>query len=99
MDFMNKVNELAKTAADKTTELAENAKLKAQILSDEKSIKELETKIGAIYYEKFAAGEEVAPEVQDLCTAISVHRDNIKEKKAILGVEETPPKSEEDLFV
>ena len=56
MEFFEKVNELAKAAADKTAEVVEDTRLKAQILNDEKSIRELETKIGAWYYEQFAAG-------------------------------------------
>ena len=47
MEFFEKVNELAKAAADKTVEVVEDTRLKAQILNDEKSIRELEAKIGA----------------------------------------------------
>ena len=50
MEFFEKVNELAKAAADKTAEVVEDTRLKAQILNDEKSIRELEAKIGAWYY-------------------------------------------------
>lgn len=53
MEFFEKVNELAKAAADKTAEVVEDTRLKAQILNDEKSIRELEAKIGAWYYEQF----------------------------------------------
>ena len=37
MDFFEKVNELAKAAANKTAEVVEDTRLKAQILNDEKS--------------------------------------------------------------
>ena len=84
MEFFEKVNELAKAAADKTAEVVEDTRLKAQILNDEKSIRELETKIGAWYYEQFAAGFPVAEEVSEWCTAISVHKANIAEKKEAL---------------
>ena len=84
MEFFEKVNELAKAAADKTAEVVEDTRLKAQILNDEKSIRELETKIGAWYYEQFAAGFPVAEEVSEWCTAISVHKANIEEKKEAL---------------
>lgn len=85
MDFLNKVNAFAKAAADKTNEVVEDTRLKTQIMNDEKSIKELETKIGAYYYKKFAAGEAVDEDVTKYCTAISVHKANIEEKKAVLN--------------
>ena len=49
MDFFEKVNELAKAAANKTAEVVEDTRLKAQILNDEKSSRELEAMIGAWY--------------------------------------------------
>ena len=54
---------------------------------------ELERKIGAYYYKKFAAGESVDEAVSEYCTAISVHNANIEEKKAALAKEE--PASED----
>ncbi|MBS6396104.1 MAG: hypothetical protein KH452_02975 [Clostridiales bacterium] len=100
MDFINKVNAFAKAAADKTTEVIEDTKLKTQILSDEKSIRELEEKIGAHYYQQFLLGKEVDEAVLEYCTAISVHKANIKEKKAALNVEGkgTSGRSAEDPF-
>ena len=53
MEFFEKVNELAKAAADKTAEVVEDTRLKAQILNE-------------------------------WCTAISVHKANIEEKKEAL---------------
>ena len=96
MELFEKLNALAKTAADKTNELVEDTRLKTQILNDEKSIRELETKIGAYYYKKFAAGEAVDEAVSEYFTAISVHKANIREKKAALEKEskETSPASE-----
>lgn len=92
MELFEKLNAFAKTAADKTNELVEDTRLKTQILNDEKSIRELERKIGAYYYKKFAAGESVDEAVSEYCTAISVHNANIEEKKAALAKE---PKEEE----
>lgn len=84
MELFEKLNAFAKTAADKTNELVEDTRLKTQILNDEKSIRELERKIGAYYYKKFAAGEAVDEAVSEYCTAISVHNANIEEKKRLL---------------
>lgn len=108
MEFMDKMNAFAKAAAEKTNEVIGDTKVKAQILNDEKSIRELETKIGAYYYKKFAAGEAVDEGVQEYCTAISVHLANIEEKKSALNkaasspeeesTEKETPFSEEDVF-
>lgn len=85
MELFDKVNELAKSAASKTGEVIEDTRLKTQIMNDEKSIRELQAKIGAFYYKKFAAGEAVEEEVAEFCTAISVHLANIEQKKASLS--------------
>lgn len=94
MELFEKLNDIAKTAVDKTNELVEDTRLKAQILHDEKSIRELEAKIGAYYYKKFAAGEAVDEAVSEYCTAISVHKANIEEKKAALAREEAAASEE-----
>lgn len=96
MAFLDKVNSFAKAAAEKTNAVVEDTKLKTQIMNDQKSIKELEAKIGAYYYSKFASGEAVDEAIAEFCTAISVHKANIEEKKAILGVEKT--EKDEDPF-
>ena len=107
MELFEKLNDIAKTAVDKTNELVEDTRLKTQILHDEKSIRELETKIGAYYYKKFASGEAVDEAVSEYCTAISVHKANIEEKKAALvkegkeeaaASEKAPEGTEEDPF-
>jgi len=85
MEFMDRVNTFAKAAADKTNEVIGDTRLRAQILNDEKSIKELYNRIGAYYYKKFAAGEAVDTEVLEYCTAVSVHLANIEEKRAGLN--------------
>ena len=85
MELFDKMNELAKNAASKTGEVLEDTRLKTQILNDEKSIRELQAKIGAFYYKKFAAGEAVEDEVAEFCTAISVHLANIEQKKASMS--------------
>ncbi len=93
MDFLNKVNAFAKAAADKTNEVVEDTKLKNQIANDEKSIRELEIKIGAHYYQKFIADQEVDAEVTEYCTAISVHKANIEEKKEALAAAKKEPEA------
>lgn len=98
MEIMEKVNAFARTAADKTTEVIEDTRLKAQIMNDEKSIRELAMKIGTHYYKKFAAGEQVDEEVLEYCTAISVHKANIEEKKAALNTGKKESPNEADPF-
>ncbi len=85
MELFDKVNEIARSAVSRTGEVLEDTRLKTQILNDEKSIRELQAKIGAFYYKKFAAGEAVEAEVTEFCTAISVHLANIDEKKAAMN--------------
>ena len=63
MDFLDKINEFARTAADKTGEAIDTARLKAQIMNDTKSIKELEVMIGDHFFKIFAAGDLVDVEV------------------------------------
>lgn len=98
MDFFDKVNAFAKAAADKTNEVVEDTRLKTQIASDQKSIKELQAKIGAHYYRKFISGQEVDAEIVEYCTAISVHKANIEEKKAALNTEKKDISEEADPF-
>lgn len=50
MELFDKVNEIARSAVSKTGEVLEDTRLKTQILNDEKSIRELQAKIGAFYY-------------------------------------------------
>lgn len=85
MDFMNKVNALARAAADKTSEVVEDTKLRTQIANDEKSIRELKMKIGNYYYQKFVSGGEVDAAVLEYCTAISVHKKTIQDKTDALN--------------
>ena len=103
MELFDKVNEIAKSAVSKTGEVLEDTRLKTQILNDEKSIRELQAKIGAFYYKKFAAGEAVEDEVTEFCTAISLNLANFDEKKAALNsgkrsVSEKETSKKEDIF-
>lgn len=99
MELFDKVNELAKNAASKTGEVIEDTRLKTQILNDEKSIRELQAKIGAFYYKKFAAGEAVEDEVAEFCTAISVHLANIEQKKASISSAKKAPEKEGSIHI
>ena len=98
MEILDKVNEFAKTAANKTGEIIEDTRLKGQIRNDEKSIRELEIKIGAYYYKKFAASGNIDEEVSEFCTAISVHLANIEEKRAALNSEKESASEKDPVF-
>lgn len=97
MELFEKLNAFAKTAADKTNELVEDTRLKTQILNDEKSIRELERKIGAYYYKKFAAGESVDEAVSEYARLSPCTMQMLKKKKAALAKEakEEAPASED----
>lgn len=99
MDFFDKLNTLAKTATEKTTDFVEDTKLKTQILNDKKSIRELEQKIGAYYYQQYESGEPIDEAVREFCTAIAVHKANIAEKEhAMVNTASEETQSGSDLF-
>ena len=98
MEILDKLNEFAKSAANQSGEIIEDTRLKGQIRNDEKSIRELEMKIGAYYYKKFAASGNIDEEVSEFCTAISVHLANIEEKRAALNSEKESASEKDPVF-
>lgn len=90
MAFLDKLTDVAKKVGDKTTEVAkmvgdraedaiETGKLNAKIASERHAVQDDLKKIGEYYYLRFAAGEEVAPEVLGYCNSARAHYDVIAE--------------------
>lgn len=90
MAFLDKLTDVAKKVGDKTTEVAkmvgdraedaiETGKLNAKIASERHAVQDDLKKIGEYYYLRFAAGEEVAPEVLGYCSSARAHYDVIAE--------------------
>jgi len=77
MAFLNKLNTLAKSIGDKTTDAIETTKLNSKIGSEKAAANELFKKIGEFYYNKFTAGEEIAPEILEFCESAKAHFDVI----------------------
>ena len=75
MAFFDKLNDFAKNIGDKTTDAIETGKLNSKVNAEKNLAGEELKKIGAYYYEKFAAGEAVDPAVQEFCLAAKAHYD------------------------
>lgn len=68
--FLNKLGEMAKTAADKTGDMIEISKLNSKISAQEAVIAELKVKIGNFYWEKYASLGAADSEIVAWCEAI-----------------------------
>ena len=90
MAFLDKLTDVAKKVGDKTTEVArmvgdkaedafETGKLTAKITAERHAVQDDLKKIGEYYYLRFAAGDEVAPEVLGYCNSAKSHYDVIAE--------------------
>lgn len=71
-NFLNKLGDIAKNAADKTGDMIEVGKLNAKISSEQATIATIKQKIGGYYYEHFEMSEEYPPEVSELCQQIKL---------------------------
>ena len=80
-DLFNKVGKIAKEtaekAADKTGELVEVGKLKAQISSAKTEISTAKKQIGEYYYGQYSENAELPEPVAELCK-------NIKEQELLI---------------
>ena len=82
MAFFDKLNDFAKNISDKTTDAIETGKLNGRINSERNLAGEELKKIGQFYYELFASGGEVAPEVREFCQTAKSHYDAAEEAQA-----------------
>lgn len=82
MAFFDKLSDMAKNIGDKTGDAIETTKLGSKIKAEHEAAGEELKKIGAFYYERFAQGCEVAPEVQEACQAAKAHYDAAAEAQA-----------------
>ncbi|MDY2737721.1 hypothetical protein [Intestinibacter sp.] len=77
MAFMDKLNNLAKTATDKATDVAEIGKNTAKIAQENKKINDELKQIGQLYLKKYKSGFSVDPEIVDILNSISRSEQNI----------------------
>ena len=75
MAFLDKLNDIAKNIGDKTSDVIETTKLSAKIMAEKKEARDELEKIGTYYYEFYAKGGQVAPEVVELCKTVKTHYD------------------------
>ena len=73
MAFFDKLNDLAKNIGDKTTDAIETTKLNSKITTEKSAAGEDLKKIGAFYYAKFAAGEEIEPSLLERFQSAAAH--------------------------
>ncbi len=82
MALFDKLNRMAKNIGDKAGDAVEITKLTSDIALENNSLNGDLKKIGEFYYNLFAAGGEVAPEVIDWCNSAKVRYENIAAKQA-----------------
>ncbi|HPD88390.1 MAG TPA: zinc-ribbon domain-containing protein [Oscillospiraceae bacterium] len=85
MAFLDKLNDLAKTAVDKTGNAIENGKISVKITGEERNIAAATAKIGEYYLAKLDAGEVLDDSVMEIYAEIEEHRRSIEAMRAELG--------------
>ena len=85
MDIMDKVNELAKKVGAKANEVVEIARLNAKIYSENDEVDELRRRIGEICFGKYRCGDELDPEIENICVQIEKHKRNIAENQRAIN--------------
>jgi len=86
--FLEKVGEIAKTAADKTSEAIEVTSLKSKISREEQEIRNIKVEIGEYFLELYKAGNNAEPfliekwgEINKCERDIKIYEDMIREIK------------------
>ncbi len=82
MAFFDKLNDFAKNISEKTTDAIETGKFTSKVNAERSAAGEELKKIGEYYYNVFANGGEVAPEVLELCQSAKAHYDAAAEAQA-----------------
>ena len=82
MAFFDKLNDFAKNIGDRTTDAIETGKLNSKVNAEKNLAGEDLKKIGEFYYNLFASGGEVAPEVLEVCQSAKAHYDAAAEAQA-----------------
>lgn len=90
MAFLDKINDFAKTATEKTNNAIEIAKLSAKIDSEQRTLNDIIRKIGEYYVAKIESGEVLEEEVMSIYTGVLASRKNISEMRAEVEALKTP---------
>lgn len=70
-DLVKKAGKTAKTAAKKTGELYESAKLNWKIATEEEKMKDIFVKMGKLYYAEYDSSACEDSEMRELCEQVS----------------------------
>lgn len=79
MDFLGKLNSVAKTAVDKANDAIGNGKIAFKIRKEENTVNEQYLKIGEYFYQARNAGMKMPPEVEAYCVAVDIAKAMIVE--------------------
>ena len=94
MAFFDKINDLAKTATEKTNNAIEITKLTAKCDSEQRNLNAIIQKIGEYYVAKIDAGEVLDDEVMAMFEGILTGRKNIVEMRAEIEALKAPKTAE-----
>ena len=87
---MDKINDFAKTATEKTNNAIESTKLSAKIDSEHRAMNDIIRKIGEHYVAKMDSGEILDDEVMAIYKGVLQSRKNIEEMRAEIEVLKNP---------
>ena len=79
MAFLDKVQDLGKSAMKKAGEGVEAGKTALKINEEKGKIKDAEIELGKFYYNQYLSGVQLDAEAAAICAAIKGHYDNIEE--------------------
>ncbi len=82
MAFLDKINDFARTATEKTNNVIETTKLAAKVDAEQKNLNAIVRKIGEYYVAKIDAGEVLDDEVMAIYEGVVTSRKNIAEMRA-----------------
>ena len=82
MALIDKINDFAKTATEKTNNAIEITKLSAKIDSEQRTLNDIVRKIGEYYVAKIDSGEVLDEEVMAIYEGVLASRNNIAEMRA-----------------
>ena len=85
MDLMNKVNDIVRMVGDKANELVEVGKLNLKLNQENAAVESLQKQIGEIAFGKFRSGDELDPEIEELCIKIEKHKRTMAETQRELN--------------
>ena len=103
MALLDKINDFAKTATEKTNNAIEITKLSAKVESEQRNLNDIIRKIGEYYVAKIDSGEILDEEVMKIFEGVSDKRKAIAEMRAeieSLKAPKTPaepPKTEDSM--